>query len=614
MPARRLALSLTIALAMLLLPTAAAQAAGCDKWEGGTGNWNTPADWSTHQEPTAGAEVCIESGKVTVLNSILGPNETLGSLKIENATVEVKIHAIVPVSGTATIGAHGALILNGTYEGANGGNASLGGGTVTNNGTITMEGEGYTATLYGTITNNGTINVPFGNVSFGYGGNGGAASLDNKGTINISPTSSGHASAPAEVEALGAPITDDAGVIHNEGTFVIRSGGEPTTAGSYTQGNGSETGNSISIGQNSTLHYTGTGASSVEVHNSLAMSGNLAAGQKLQIDIGTVATEASSFSSAGAITLNGNYYGGGGGPAEIAVASGTFTNTGTLLAESNDSEPVLSGNLTNSGTVTIASNTVVEQLAGTFTNAAEGTLSPQISSRSFGELQPASGATFAAGGTLAPVLIEGFVPTAGQEFDVVNDRGGTSSGTFATVASGFTASYTNSSHIAAIYGSAGGTPGGGTTGGGTTGGGTTGGGTTGTGGNTETPAISSTTPTKTKAKIAGVSSSAGLVTVKLTCPKGGGSCGDVTVQMTVTEKLKGGRVIALSAAAKKTTKKVVLIATGAVSLSAGATATLKLKINSAGKALLRKYHSVKALATITAGGAKLASKTVTLKG
>jgi len=72
------------------------------------------------------------------------------------------------------------------------------------------------------------------------------------------------------------------------------------------------------------------------------MSGSLVAGQKLQMDIGTVVTENGSFSNAGTITLNGNYYGGGGGPAGIALSAGTLTNTGTILAESNDSDPTLS--------------------------------------------------------------------------------------------------------------------------------------------------------------------------------------------------------------------------------------------------------------------------------
>ena len=100
-------------------------------------------------------------------------------------------------------------------------------------------------------------------------------------------------------------------------------------------------------------------------------------------------------------------------------AGATFTNTGTLTAESNDNDPTLSGNFVNGGTLSIKANTQLEQAVGTFTNAGGGTLSPQISGSSFGEVRIDSEASFVAGGTLAPVVIEGFVPTVGQEFHVV---------------------------------------------------------------------------------------------------------------------------------------------------------------------------------------------------
>lgn len=42
-------------------------------------------------------------------------------------------------------------------------------------------------------------------------------------------------------------------------------------------------------------------------------------------------------------------------------------------------------------------------------------------------------------------------------------------------------------------------------------------------------------------------------------------------------------------------------------------ATLKLRIDSAGKALLHKQHTLKALATLTQGKSKVGSERVTLK-
>jgi hypothetical protein len=77
------------------------------------------------------------------------------------------------------------------------------------------------------------------------------------------------------------------------------------------------------------------------------------------------------------------------------------------------------------------------------------------------------------------------------------------------------------------------------------------------------------------------------------------------VKVTVTERLKKhGR----------TTTKTVVVASGTASLKAGAKATLRLHINSAGKALLRKHHSLQALATVTEATSKVTSEKVTLKG
>jgi hypothetical protein len=599
MTARRLALSLTISFTALLLPAVAAHAAGCDTWNGATATWGTSADWSKGV-PTDGADVCIESGKVTVPSSVFShPDESLGSLELESATLEPKIGAIVPVSGATTIGTHGALILNGTYEGANAGNASLGGGTVTNSGTITMEGEGYSATLFGAITNDGTIDVPYGIVSFGYGGNGGAGSLDNQGTIDVSPVSSSHPNAPAGVEALGAPVTDDTGgVIHNEGTFVIKSGGEPATPGSYDQGNGSETGNPISIGQDSALSYTGSGASSVEVHDSLTMTGDIAAGQKLQSDIGTVLTEASSFTNAGAIVLNDNYYGGGGGPAKIALSSGTFTNTGTILGESGDA---FSGDVINSGTITLTPGSLWEQESGAFTNAAAGTISPQISSKALGLIQLDTGTSFTAGGTLAPVLTEGFLPSPGQEFNVVNTRGGTWSGSFGAVANGFGADYRSSEYIAAIYGSPsiGPTP-----------------------ASTTTPPPTPPTPVPAPiaaraatALVSAIAGVAGKVLVKLSCPAGGPACASATVKVSVTEHFDGGRLTAVSAKHETKAKnktKVVVIATKSISLAAGEQAGLSLALNATGSKLLAKHRKLQALVSVSAAGKTIRTQKLTI--
>jgi hypothetical protein len=275
-------------------------------------------------------------------------------------------------------------------------------------------------------------------------------------------------------------------------------------------------------------------------------------------------------------------------------------NSGTLFSNRT---------ITNNGLVEIAPGSTLELVATTLINA--GTIAPQISGAgTFGKIDLGFRGALEAGGTLAPTLTGGFTPSAGEEFGVI--EGSPVKGTFATVSGGFTGDYTHESseppYVGVVYGTSTGPTGTTGTNTGTTGTTST---TTGTAATTGTTSTTGTTPTTTtettspEAKIASVSASAGGVTVKLTCPTGAAACGATTVKVTVTEHLKQhGR----------TTTKTVVVASGTVSLKAGAKATLKLHINSTGKALLRKHHSLQALATIIQGTSKVASEKVTLKG
>jgi fibronectin-binding autotransporter adhesin len=581
-PVIRAVVVIALALAMLTgTGTAARAAASCnDTWNGASADWYSAGDWSAGV-PTAASDVCVESGTVTLSDGDASPI-SVASLDIGGnsgaaAQMDVAIHDVVQ-STTTTIGPKASLVLNGTYTGANAGNAALDGGTVDNQGTITMEGVGYSATLAGAVLNQGTIDVPYGTVAFGAGSNGGPGSLDNQGTIDIAPSGAQAAANPPVLQALADPVTDDTGgSIVNDGAFDVSGS---NGVGGYTQGNGSETGNPVEIGQAASLAYTGTGASSVEVHSSLAMTGNLAAGQNLQVDIGTMVTEPSSFSSAGAITLNGNYYGGGGGPAGITVSSGTFTNTGTLLAESNDSAPSLTGSVVNDGQIIVTPATTVEVPSGSLTNAAAGTLVAQVSSSNYGRVQLDNGTTFTAGGTLTPSLQGGFVPTAGQSFNVVGLRGGTSAGTFATVATGFYATYSTTEGIDAVYGQA--PSGGGGGGGGSSSSGGGGGGTSG-----ESPC---------HATIGSITGGRGLVDVRLGCGAGPATATHYAVRVQVTERVT-------RAHGRGIRRETVTIASGKGTLRAGRSLSVALKLNRAGRLLLAQHRTIDARVRVSAGTA-----------
>ena len=86
----------------------------------------------------------------------------------------------------------------------------------------------------------------------------------------------------------------------------------------------------------------------------------------------------------------------------------------------------------------------------------------------------------------------------------------------------------------------------------------------------------------------------------MTVACGGGatqSCsGHVTV--TTTETLHGATVIAVSATAKHR-KRVVTVARGNISLAGGKSMTLKLKLTSKGKALLKRFGKLPVIVKIT---------------
>jgi hypothetical protein len=581
-----------------ILTSTAAATVGCnDTWNGSaSGDWDVGSNWSSGV-PVAGSEVCIESGSAVITDTDVA-SVTVASLDIGGnsggaAGLTVSIHDVV-TSASTTIGASATLTLNGTYSGANAGNAALGGGPVDNHGTIVMEGSGYGATLYGAVLNQGTINVPDGNVAFCQGGNGGNGSLENQGTINISPASA-DPSNPAIVDALSCPVTDDGGgSIVNNGSFYVY--GPNGAAASYIQGNGTTAGNAIKTGQDTTLEYTGTGASSVEVPNSLSMTGNLAAGQQLTVDIGTIVTEAGSFTNAGSILLNGTYYGSGGGPAGLTASSGTFTNTGTLTAESGTA---LNGTVVNDGTVAVEPNSLLELESGSFTNAASGTFAPEISSTQIGYLQSDVGTAFTAGGTLAPVLEGGFTPATGQEFDTLTTRGGSYSGTFAAVAGNWHADYSTNGYIGSVYGAGASTPA-----------------PTTPAPSTPAPATPAPTPAASPAApaVSSLAGGAGLVEAKLRCAASAKSCRSYLVVASVTEHLQGKKLLAITALKKKTktTTRRVTVASSKGSLKPGRSVTLKLTLNPAGQALLKRYGKLKVSVVISAGGKVLKRETVTV--
>jgi hypothetical protein len=118
------------------------------------------------------------------------------------------------------------------------------------------------------------------------------------------------------------------------------------------------------------------------------------------------------------------------------------------------------------------------------------------------------------------------------------------------------------------------------------------------------------------AQVGSISGAHAKIAVALSCPAGGAACAPVSMQATVKEHLKGAKITAITAGAKKkarTTTKQVVVASGGVTLSAGATQTLTLTLNSAGRALLSKFGKLTTIVTISSAGKTIDTVTVTVQ-
>jgi hypothetical protein len=555
-------------------------------------------------------------------------------------------------SGASQIAANGELILDGTTAGTGAaGNGPDGGGawlteennvSLVNAGTILSEsntsslptGDQWSNYLNGpSIVNDGhleiqsgTLEIPSPNNS-GYGytnsttvSNAGTFTVDSGGTYDL---------------ASGATFDNAATFANNGSTQMF--GGSTWNQGStngmsgnlvQVQGGGQVDDSSPSAGQAQGSVATGSGGFEYVVSGGY-LAGTIPAGQNVDVQ-GTEWNNAGNQSNDTTLTLGGpsNTYPGTvtnhgtvrldadgtgtsvGGNANLTGNEldndGTFETTvedanfaaklfAPLVNESGATAEVMSGTLyqgnnptTNDGTASIApgANWIVQ--SGSFTN--NGTFAPQIASASNLGTMTLEGSlsgpgTFNAGGTIAPTLEAGYTPASGTEFQVIPLNGGAFKGTFGSVTGGFAADYGKESaspaYVGVTFGST----------------------------STGTPP-----PAAGRLTLGHLTNGVGQADLKLACPAGTSGCAPFTVTATVTEKLRDGRVIAVAARAgkPKVTAKVVVVATArGGTLAAGASGGYVLKLNSAGKALLKHRKHLTARVTVMSGSTAVASGTVT---
>jgi hypothetical protein len=658
--ARCLFISL-LTLGCLAASVASAQAC-TDEWtDTSGGSWGTASNWSKDAVPGNSDEVCITAaGTYTVtLEPYAGElghpangdtiksltvggsigHQTLdieGQSSISGSNEQLNVVSLTVSGGLAKINPTGTLMLDATASNRHGktsGEDKPGGeatfaGSIENGGQIEsqVEDSEFHNNLESGVANesDGNILASSGALKVGYP-NTYPVSGSNNGVVTVDPGASLQLSSG---DPSGVNTYENDGSVVNDGSITV-SGAEAK----WTQSGGSVSGNEVVLENGATLaDSAGTGAF-LGNHASLTVTGTIPAGQ-------TVTVRGEPFSSGGEMfysttlnnggkelvndgTLRLNPTGSGETGGSVSVESGSIHNNGLIVAETETPTRITqllesltngpSGRLevnggvfqgnngalaTNEGLVTVAPGALIQlEEAASFVNTAGGTFSPQIAGASgFGAVQltgPCCNGPgkFTAGGTLAPTLIGGFVPAAGQEFDLFALDGGKFEGAFAALANGFTADYSHEASepafVGVVYGaSAGGGPGGG----------------------------SAPKPKPPVVHVGSISHKQGKPTVTLSCPSGGAACQVVSVQATVTEHLKGGKVIAVSARKGKkkaaAKKKRVVIATASATLAAGASKTLELTLNATGNALLKKYGKLTAIATVSSGATTISTATV----
>lgn len=649
MAARRLALSLTISLATLLGSTAAAQAAVCDTWHGPGGNsseatsgeWGEKTSWSTGEVPSGQTEACITvPGTYTVsVKPYFGSNArvdvgaaetlTLGAasgtqtLKVIgenwNALGNEEHQTSLFVTYGMSIGSHGMLVLDASEGVSNGGKGNPGGGNAFVEEDVENQ-PGHPFVNEGTIVSESSSSKWNDGMHIHSMANSGSLQVNSPLKIESDESSSNTgsiATAPGmKLEMYNFTAFTNEGPVTNNGTFIVN--GYPTK-GKWIQGaKGSVTGNPVNIEADGGLEESaasGPGNFNLGGSGAAYVLGTIPKGQTLTFADATGQTTV--FLGNATLVNEGTIHMDlpAGDESNNNIEEGSIVNRGTIYGTveganaknvidvplANEPGGVVSASsgtlfdnraLANNGLLEIAPSALLELVAATLTDGSGGTIAPQIASAgSFGRVGLYSGATVEAGGTLAPTLVGGFTPTSGEEFKVFE---GTVRGSFATVSGGFTGDYSHQSaespYVGVIYGTA--------------------------------PPISSapgTThvvpPAAVTPRVTSIASVAGKLVVKLSCPAGGSGCGGVTVNVTVTEHLQGGRVTAVSAkhgGKAKSKTKVVVISTKSASLAAGKTASLSLSLNGTGAELLKKYRKLQALVTVSAAGRTIRTQKVTI--
>jgi hypothetical protein len=609
----RLAAALISSALAMLAFTATASAdftpcqSGTTTWvAAGSGNWDITGNWSNGQPSGSCNTVIAQPVTVTLSTTTqhFGNDDGVGvngvalsngaTLAIQGESSDVQgdwLNFTQLVIGPAglTIGKGSTLDLEASdstqtpAQGAPGGNALV----------IMQTGSSVPFVNAGTINATSTDSKYSDDLRFGANlANAGAINATS-GTLNFVGTSPMLVNNTGSVNvASGASVAMNAGdgsAFTNApgGTFANQGNTTLTSSMHWIQRGGTETGNPVQMTGGEVLEDSaGTGAfETIDGCGGGSVTGTIPQGQTITVQgatqncsgnlgqtsqMGLGSTAAPTVVNHGTIVLSASGTGNTtGGSAQID--GGTLDNFGTLdatITDRNYTTMVLSplvnekgatvnltgGKLyqssgtatTNRGTVNIGPGGFWQVQGGSFTNS--GKLVMKIAGKkSYGVFNLIAGGAFKAGGTLAPT-VSGFKPATGTELPLFTLNGGPFTGTFKSVSNGFRGDYSKETKAPAtvdvIYGAA------------------------------------------KQANVTKVSGGPGKITVKLACAKGKPCAKD---SITVTDgKSK--------------------VASGSATVKAGKSATATVKLNAAGKKLIKKRTKVKVV--VKAAGKTLKTATV----
>jgi hypothetical protein len=106
--------------------------------------------------------------------------------------------------------------------------------------------------------------------------------------------------------------------------------------------------------------------------------------------------------------------------------------------------------------------------------------------------------------------------------------------------------------------------------------------------------------------------SAATVALPVRCNGGPGAVCKITAALTVTERVKHGKVVAvLATKPRKIKKRIVSLGAAKRTLTAGQATVVRITLNGAGKRLLSSYHVLRTKLTVLAAGKVIAGHTIT---